>query len=343
MLEKSEDPHLLEVLKQYALIDILNISKNTVGFVNKTYIVVHEHSRYVLRESNSTKTLVHLKFEVDVLNFLHQKKFSLTPQILPNIDGDFITVHNGKFYTLQNFLPGENKACWNDLTNFNDTMLESFFKAAAQFSMTVSDFPLREGFEDTTLFAHIMKGQEMFRVFFDPIPPSAGKNLLISHSEELFSFIEKTRAEMSLLGYKNLPQQIVHFDLHPGNVNFLENVVSGIFDFDWVRFDSRISDIAGTIAQACWQYGGKKSGLYNQDKIALGLRSYRNTYGDSDFSLEEENRLIMVGLQAYMFFQLLWSMDWYKDNTGVGNELVIETMVRACLGNDYETLFQFRA
>ena len=89
--------------------------------------------------------------------------------------------------------------------------------------------------------------------------------------------------------YQQLAKQIVHYDIHPGNVNFSENNVTGLFDFDWVRFDNRYADLAATIAQSCWEYGGQKTGIFNKTRIQLGLQHYRNTFGKSQHTLEKEH------------------------------------------------------
>lgn len=44
--------------------------------------------------------------------------------------------------------------------------------------------------------------------------------------------------------YKQLPQRIIHGDLHPGNVKFCGDRVSGIFDWDWANRQAKIRDVS---------------------------------------------------------------------------------------------------
>ncbi len=44
--------------------------------------------------------------------------------------------------------------------------------------------------------------------------------------------------------YHALPKLVVHGDYHPGNLKFLEDHVSGVFDLDWATVQPRILDLA---------------------------------------------------------------------------------------------------
>lgn len=127
---------VLEILKEYDILNPKNIKQNILGYVNKIYVFEHNNQKYILRESSNQKTLEHLKFEIAVLQYLNTQNFHLTPNIYPNKHNQNITIFQDKFYTLQNLLPGETKACWNDLSNFNIEMLKTFFQASAEFTKT---------------------------------------------------------------------------------------------------------------------------------------------------------------------------------------------------------------
>jgi len=337
-LSEVEKNYVKVVLKEYALQDFDAISKNTVGFVNQTFIIQKNGCKYVLRESNIQKKLDHLNLEIQVLQYLRDQKFALTPVVFPNSAGANITFSRDRFYILQSFIPGESKANWNDLKNFNNEMLVSFFKAFANFTKAVQGFYTNLPEKDNSIFFYMTSAARVFKENYEKIPQSSGKTLLRKYYNELKESIETVHNEMSLAAYQDLPRQIVHFDFHPGNVNFLGNEVCGIFDLDWVRFDSRISDIASTIAQSCWYYGGENTGLYDRDKIILGLRAYREAYGKSEFSRSDEDELISLALRAYLIFQMLWSMNWYKDNIGSEGDVLLQTLINSLLRNNHKEL-----
>ena len=133
-----------------------------MGYVNKIYVFEHNNQKYILRESSNQKTLEHLKFEIAVLQYLNTQNFHLTPNIYPNKHNQNITIFQDKFYTLQNLLPGETKACWNDLSNFNIEMLKTFFQASAEFTRKVKNFSSELKNTELTLFDYINNHQELF-------------------------------------------------------------------------------------------------------------------------------------------------------------------------------------
>jgi Ser/Thr protein kinase RdoA (MazF antagonist) len=57
--------------------------------------------------------------------------------------------------------------------------------------------------------------------------------------------------ELSRLGYGELPQQYCHFDFHRDNLLFDHRALSGLLDFDSSHVDSRVADIATSIALDC--------------------------------------------------------------------------------------------
>jgi len=330
---------VLEILKEYDISNPKNIKQNILGYVNKIYIFEHNNQKYILRESSNQKTLEHLKFEIEVLKYLNKQNFHLTPNIYPNKHNKHITIFEDKFYTLQNLLPGETKACWNDLSNFNIEMLKTFFQASAEFTKKVKNFSSTLKNNELTLFDYINNHQELFYEYFNQIPNSIGKSYIENEKENIIKLLQETKEEMLNNEYQKLAKQIVHYDIHPGNVNFSDNNVTGLFDFDWVRFDNRYTDLAATIAQSCWEYGGQKTGIYNKKRIQLGLQHYRGAFGNSQHTLEKEHTFLVLSMHAYLFFQLIWTMDWYKENNQPGDELVVKTLVNTLTKNNFKDLF----
>lgn len=334
-----------EILKVFGFFDIslegLRLYENTVGFVNKTYIVETVNKKYVLRESNASTTKEHVELEIEALLFLEKRGYKYTPRILPNKKGEFLTEINNRYYTLQNFIPGEIRASWNNLDHFSLPMLENFFKFSAEFALAVKDFKPTKQYSNFPISYYVNNGEDLFESALKKIPDSQGKKLLKDKMLGIESFLQGARKELEVQGYDGLPKQFVHFDLHPGNVHFDEdNKVVGLFDFDWARFDCRISDIAATISQSCYIFGGEQSGMFVKENIQRGLSAYREVYKNSEFGLKEENLLIKVALQGYVFFQLLWAMDWYKDNHEDKESFpILRHVINTCLNNDYEQLF----
>jgi Ser/Thr protein kinase RdoA (MazF antagonist) len=315
-----------------------SIIRNTIGFVNKIYVIGGEQ-KYVLRESNPLTDRRHLRLEVEILCYLSRKKFALSPQIIANISGAFITTIDGKYYILQTFVEGDPQANWDDLKNFNDKMLVSHFKSLAVFSKVISKFKYKHRFRNLTLSYYARNGVKFFKAELAKIPKSRGRTLLEKSSKDILNFIKDTKREFALAGYDKLPKQIVHFDYHPGNSHFNNDSVVGIFDFDWARFDSPVADIAATICQSCYYPEGPNAGIYRKDKIQLGLKAYRDAYNAKKGELLD-NSLIKIALKAYLLYTLFYTMEWYATHCKRHKHFkVLELFINAIMLNDFNELF----
>ncbi len=340
-LTKLESERVLQVLRNYHFtLGKINLQKNLIANNNNVFIVDAKGKKYVLRESQPQKSFQHLKLETAVLRYLKKRKFRFTPYTIVNKKGQDITIYKGRFYTLQNFMPGETCASWNNLTRFNEKKLANFFITSAKFTRAIAGFRTKLKIKNKPVYQYVKNGRKPFSSMLRKMPASKVKTFLNSNKHFVYEFVRENKKELDRVKYNGLPKQIVHFDLHPGNVNFSGDKVSGIFDFDWVRFDSRISDLAGTIGQSCYRYRGINGGIYNKKRIKIGLAAYRKAYGKSEFDLECENRLMKVALKGYMFFQLLWTMEWYLHN--LKDPKAMEFMghsLKVLKLNDYDWLF----
>ena len=343
LVELTQDEAKLveDVLNHYTLPPSERcILRNTVGFVNKTFIVEIGGQKFVLRQSSSVTLPEHLEFEVEVLRYLESVGYALSPHLLPNKRGEYLTSSNGNFWMLQDFIPGEIRASWNDVAHFEGEMLDNFFRASAAFTKAAVAFKPSKSYPNFSLAYYTKNAEELLEGAMSDIPESEGKTIMFGRKKDLLNFAEATQREFDVLSYDTLPKQLVHFDLHPGNVHYEGSRVVGLFDFDWARMDCRISDLAGSIGQSCYVYGGKDSGRYVKEKIDAGLAAYRAAYGPSEFSLEEEQRLIKAAVQGYAFFQIFFVANWYRDHIGEADAADVVLHVRnVCLENDYNSLF----
>ncbi|MDR3642455.1 MAG: phosphotransferase [Candidatus Doudnabacteria bacterium] len=340
ILTSQEKIRVLKVLEGYGFgLQKIRLSKNTVANNNNIFIVQGLKKQFVLRESEPKKSIHHLKLEIAVLNYLRNKRFKLTPYAIQNNLGKDITIYNKRFYILQNFMPGKTQASWNNLTRFSDKKLANFFIASAKFTKTVAGFKTKIK-HNRPIYYYAKNGAKLFNGLLNRMPNSDVRKLLSANRKFILKFIEENKKELDKAGYDKLPKQVVHFDLHPGNVNFSGDKVSGIFDFDWVRFDSRITDLAGTIGQSCYRYKGINTGKYNKRRVNLGLRAYRKAFGKSELDLPRENHLLKIALKAYMFYMLLWTMDWYLKNQSSPKALEwMKFPIKTLELNDYNYLF----
>lgn len=339
-INKLELKEVCAVLGLYGIdMEHIKISRDTVGFVNKIYFVNVGKKKLVLRKSNPITSLRHIKMEVDLLDYLQTNNFAATPKVISNLKGQDITIYNKAYFTLQNFMPGSIKASWNNVSGFTLNRARNFFQTVAKFGKAVENFSDSNGFHNKPLWYFVKNGVVLLDELYNNLPKSDGKNLVSENYKDVLGFIAQTKKEFIKINYESLPKQLVHFDFHPGNVNFLNNKVVAVFDFDWVRYDARFSDLASAIGQSCYYYGGKMSGKFKKDRIRLAIDSYQKAYGKSVFSRKEEAKYIEVATRGYAVYILFWAVDLYEKNPNQENFLVLSHFLKMMLANDYNLIF----
>ncbi len=291
-----------------------SLSKITTGFVNTTYLVNTPSSKFVLRQSNPHKTLKHLQLETELLEYLKKEHFAYTARIMPNIKGHNITKYKGHYFTLQTFIKGSIKASWQDVRGYTTPIGKNHFKASALFSLTAKNFPKTKELPNTGIEFQLKTAFKKLPVLLKKAPEDLLIKKLCLQKSWLLQLTKETQTALKKFNYSKLPKQLVHFDLHPGNFHFVDNRVSGLFDFDWIRLDSRLADIASTIGQSCYETSGPRRAKYDKRKIQTGLKAYSAALQKNNQLSPTEIRLLPWVLKGYMIFQLLWTLEWYITN-----------------------------
>lgn len=341
-LSRQERDSLREVLVNFGFdLSKVSLRKNLVGYVNKTYLITTKGKKFILRESFVEKKFDHLEFEIEVLQYLHKKKFPLTLYVIPNKSGKYITIAQNKYYLLFNFMPGSIRVSWNNLDRFTDKKLVSYFEASARFTKALIQFRPKTKFTNRPLFFYLKNPEKLFKAQLKKLPKTKVTKMIMSRQDKLYKFAHQTAEELKKLKYDEYPKQAVHFDFHPGNVNFSGDKVTGIFDFDWIRMDNRIADFAGTIGQSCYNFKGPKRAIYDKRKVKLGIKAYRQAFGKSKLDEKTEALLLKSVIKGYMFFQLLWVMNWYQYNSSDPHAYeYVDFFSKILLLNDYDKLFE---
>lgn len=339
-INKNEKEELLAVLSLYDF-DLKNpkIVRDTNGFVNKIYFISTLDKKLVLRKSNSITSLSHIKLEVKLLDYLSAHNFASTPKIITNLKGDDVTVYNQSFFTLQTFMPGGIKASWNNLKYFTPARTSNFFQTVALFSRATEKFPRVNSLTNRPAWYFVKNGPALLNKLYKSLPKTTGKKLILKNYQDILKFIAQTHKEFIQTDYDSLPKQLVHFDFHPGNVNYLKDKVVALFDFDWARYDARFSDLASGIGQSCYYYGGKHGGYFRKDQIKRAMQSYQKAYGKSPFSKKKEIKYIKVAVRGYVIYIFFWALDLYKKNSTQENFLILDHFLKILLLNEFDQLF----
>jgi Ser/Thr protein kinase RdoA (MazF antagonist) len=112
-------------------------------------------------------------------------------------------------------------------------------RSLAAFHQAVRSFPAPSGkewprYQDPT---RIREGVEA-------VTPQLKRRLSPADFNYLETQVSLLEREFPEARYHGLPKRVVHGDFHPGNLKFMGDEVSGIFDLDWATIQPRVLDLA---------------------------------------------------------------------------------------------------
>jgi len=303
-INAGEQQELMQVLDNFPeLGKVRQIQRNTKANVNAIYLVDTEQGKYILRKSNPNTTEMQLEFEEAVLRGLEEKQCGFVPRIVETRDQKTLF---GKF-RLFTFLEGKDAYEWNS-RNFLDGEYASRFSFMAKLHSLLADLNVKD-----------LKAPFAILSFLQEFPHELDRQMAIA-PEDQFSDILKTDAEFIKqqcgavkqalldLSYRDAPKQVIHADIHLGNVLFRDGQVSGLVDFDWVTIESPWWDFAYSFTQNGTRCG-EKDGELNPTLFALALQSY---CGERELT-KEELRLLQLLVKAADIRNLKWVVDTYYE------------------------------
>ena len=143
-----------------------------------------------------------------------------------------------------------------------------------------------------------------WRPLFEQIRPRAAEI-----KDDLTGLIDAELDYLEARWPADLPVGLVHADLFPDNVFFLNDQVSGLIDFYFACTDILAYDIAICLNAWCFE----TDGAFNATKARLMLNAYRRV---RPLSAAELDALPLLARGAAMRFLLTRSYDWLNTPTG---------------------------
>ena len=229
----SSEALMEEVLSKYLLNNPIQCQFFKLG-VNDTYLVRDLTSSYYLRVYKyNWRTKEDIESELECLNYLSKNNISVSMPI-KNIDGVYLNEVQApegiRYVALFTDALGVHK---DNLTKEESYILG---KNIANIHITTDKL------EHTYNRFHI----DLKHLVDEPL-----KNIepLIKHRHEDYNYFKTIGEELKIIIEKLLPQTtplygICHGDIHLGNINFKENGISTMFDFDCFGYGFRAYDIA---------------------------------------------------------------------------------------------------
>ena len=286
-------------------IHLLNSSKTN----NLNYLISSKKRKFILHILQEKISIEQTEQICKILNFCN-KNGAKVQQPIKNFQGKYVNKKLPSYMT--RYYPGNEISC-------KIKEIESFAKQLAKLHKVLSKCKIRYNYKTNQSFYKILTQKEIGRINgliskksqIDKFDKTVLKNLVF-----LQTCIEKFH-RFSKLQKQIIPKQLIHFDLHPGNILTQKNSVTAILDFNTIRRGSKIEDLA--FASFRISVAPKKFEI-NENLMKLFVKKYAIydnhaiSFSDLDFYLLSR---VLKGLsyiikKQYFSNERTWSSDLEK-------------------------------
>lgn len=259
------------------------------GVENTNFLLETEKGRYILTLYEKRVNKDDLPFFLDLIE--HLAKSGITcPTPIRDQEGNSLLMCAGRPAALFTFLDGMSVR-WPTAHHCGE-----LGKAMAHFHQSGLNF------KNTRANSFTIKGMQEFYQAIEGDINSIDQNLV--------TLIENEIDFLTVNWPTDLPKGIIHADLFPDNVFFLNDQVSGLIDFYFACSDFLILDIAITLNAWCFE----KDVSYNVTKASRLLNAYNKIRAIEANELEV---LPIIARAAALRFLLTRTNDWLIVNEGV--------------------------
>ncbi|MSP06491.1 MAG: homoserine kinase [Candidatus Fonsibacter sp.] len=280
---KLEHEEVREFLEQYNINNFKDHKGITEGVENTNYLIKTTEQDYILTIYEKRVNENDLPFFIKLLSNLSENKFP-SPKPIGNKNNEKINKIKKKNAALMTFLNGKSK---NKITS-------------------------EDCFEIGKITAQLHEITRKFNI-------NRKNNLSIENWNNIFektikqkidldeSIIKKTKNYLNFLKDKwpkDLPQGIIHADLFPDNIFFINNKVSGIIDFYFACNDFFAYEIAICINSICFD----NNSTFNMTKAKNLIDGYSSI---RTLSEDEKKYLPILSMGAAMRFFVTRLYDFY--------------------------------
>jgi len=327
---------LAEILRHYDLGKPVGSELNERGFVNTSYAIntinaQEEQKTYFLRKYKPGIQEAELIFEHSLMSHLVGKHTCPVAMVHRTKAGGsyYKRIEGGlepqsRFYAIFDFLPGEDRYTW---VNPRCTPAEIANSAAvfAQFHRALFDWS--------------PEGQRVEAKILDLLPQILSSLKTVTQRSKATIFDDYLQANLDLLienarttldslmetNVQSMPQMVIHCDYHPGNLKFIGDQVTALFDFDWSKVDYRSFDVGLALFYffTSWE---TEDGQFRLEDASLFLKAYQKTLlnsltpGPLDAN---EQRYLPAMINAANIYVLNWTIeDFYNKSVDPQEYLV---------------------
>ena len=254
---------LKEFLKNYNLENLNYFEGINEGIQNTNYKVGVDSKDFILTIYENINDIDDINFFLNLMMHLSKKNI-MCPTPVKNIENKSLGTIKAKSSALLTFLKGKSVSL---ITKYHT---EEIGKALAELHMSVKDFD------------PIKNNDLSFNGWNKMIEKNKLKLNVIE--DGLYGKLKNEYTRIENFWPKDLPQGIIHADLFPDNVLFLENKVSGLIDFYFSCHDFFAYDLS--ICINAWCFDGDNN--FSEENFKSLIKGYQ---GVKNLSKHELNSL----------------------------------------------------
>jgi len=242
-----EKQKLNELISLWDIGEVLSFKKATKGVVNTNWIVKTSKGKFILRKVTKEKKISELKFELEYLDYLKNKKFPYQiPAPIKNKKGNFFIQKEDSFFWVYEFIEGR------DIKRFGYPELKECAKMMALYHKFIekSNLDNKKGIGDVFNRKPVLNElQEFYEDILKKSKQDKKEKIFLKEASVLIPLLKSLDGK----DYSKIPKYPLHRDINPENTLWKNKKLVGVIDFENVgsQNDTTIKDIAGMLQYSC--------------------------------------------------------------------------------------------
>ena len=285
---KLNEIDILSIISDYPLGNLIQFKGIEEGIENTNYFIKTKKGKFILTIFENRVDTKEIPFFINLMKFLNKNNF-ISPKPLENKNGEILNNFKTKKYILVNFLEGEPRIN----ISLNDCYL---------IGSLISD--LQHKSKNCNLFRKNSLSLEGCNEIFEACKNSIPEKEVNILNNRLYDLIEESLNDCLENWPTQLQRGIIHGDLFPDNVFFLNNKVSGVIDFYFSCVDIKVYEIAIVINAWCFD----KNNTLNIERVKNLIKGFTL---NNKLSKDELYNLHILSKGASLRFLITRLFDWY--------------------------------
>jgi homoserine kinase type II len=249
--EEISGHDLAIVLSRYSIGSIELISEYKKGSRRAAKVLVRTtKGKYLLkRRALGRDGISQVSFAHAVQRTLAEHRFPVAG-LVEAVDGETLVEHDGRIYELFSFMFGKRFDKSNPAAAESGRILAHFHDILNDFSEEPS--VKKKSFHQGSNMLKVISGVTEVLIKHEDSEHLKGIDKTVDYLHNQYKVANNT---IERAGFPSLPKTIVHGDWHPGNTLYKDGEIIAVIDFDSLRVDHRITDIANGVLQFSMRMG----------------------------------------------------------------------------------------